>query len=60
MNCGDNQGGSPNYFPNTFNGQRVDPRGGILKYKTVGDVARYDDFQPFFYEFLERHKQFSM
>lgn len=38
--CGDNQGGAPNYFPNSFRGQRLDPRGGISVYKAAGDVER--------------------
>lgn len=41
MCFGDNQGGAPNYFPNSFNGQQVDLKSGYLKFPTTGDVARY-------------------
>lgn len=40
MCFGDNQAGAPNYFPNSFNGQQHNARGGTSKFKTTGDVAR--------------------
>ncbi|XP_054279446.1 catalase-like [Macrosteles quadrilineatus] len=42
MRYGDNQNGSPNYFPNSFRGQKLDPRGGIAPYPVTGDVTRYN------------------
>lgn len=39
---GTNQAGSPNYFPNSFNGQKECPNAAISKYKASGDVARYN------------------
>lgn len=42
MCFGDNQGGSPNYFPNSFNGQQANPKGSQVRFSTTGDVARYN------------------
>uniref|UniRef100_A0A1B6CNA5 Catalase n=2 Tax=Clastoptera arizonana TaxID=38151 RepID=A0A1B6CNA5_9HEMI len=36
-----NQGGSPNYFPNSFTGQIECPKGALAKFSTTGDVQRY-------------------
>lgn len=41
MCTGDNQGGAPNYYPNSFSGQQDDPRGGAARFNISGDVARY-------------------
>lgn len=38
----DNQGGAPNYFPNSFNGPKNDPSAAISRYNVTGDVARYN------------------
>ncbi|XP_039285986.1 catalase isoform X1 [Nilaparvata lugens] len=45
-----NQGGAPNYFPNSFGGHREQPSAANTKFSTVGDVDRYtsdgeDNFQ---------------
>jgi len=42
MCFGDNQGGAPNYFPNSFNGQATDARWDYSKFPASGDVARYN------------------
>ncbi|XP_046674973.1 catalase isoform X2 [Homalodisca vitripennis] len=42
MCFGNNQAGAPNYFPNSFNGQKESPRGGYLKFSATGDVAKYN------------------
>uniref|UniRef100_A0A1B6KS17 Catalase core domain-containing protein n=1 Tax=Graphocephala atropunctata TaxID=36148 RepID=A0A1B6KS17_9HEMI len=42
MSYGNNQNGAPNYFPNSYHGQRLDARGGLSKSSASGDVARYN------------------
>lgn len=44
MNVTDNQGGAPNYFPNSFGGPAESPfvRGIQKPYKVTGDVFRFD------------------
>ncbi|XP_041770407.1 catalase-like [Anopheles merus] len=45
MNCTDNQGGAPNYFPNSFSGPQTCPRAHKLQntpLKLSGDVNRYE------------------
>jgi hypothetical protein len=37
-----NQGGAPNYFPNSFSGPTEDATFGIHRVRLTGDVARYD------------------
>ncbi|KAJ9586128.1 hypothetical protein L9F63_020227, partial [Diploptera punctata] len=37
-----NQGGAPNYYPNSFDGLKNDPNAAISRYNTSGDVARYN------------------
>ena len=36
-----NQGGAPNYFPNSFSGPKNDPSAAISTFNVTGDVARY-------------------
>lgn len=36
----DNQGGAPNYFPNSFHGPKNDPTAVISTFNVTGDVAR--------------------
>lgn len=38
----DNQGGAPNYFPNSFSGPTEDPRGEIRSEHVSGDVKKYN------------------
>ncbi|XP_071942198.1 catalase-like isoform X2 [Antedon mediterranea] len=38
----DNQGGAPNYFPNSFNGPTDNPKNCISTANVTGDVKRYD------------------
>ncbi|XP_059468972.1 catalase [Neocloeon triangulifer] len=38
----DNQGGAPNYFPNSFSGPLECPVAKAPSFKTVGDVARFN------------------
>lgn len=42
MTVGDNQGGAPNYFPNSFQGPQPDERAAWHKESSTGDVARYE------------------
>ena len=43
MNVDDNQGGAPNYFPNSFNGPKDDKnKYKMSEYRVTGDVARHD------------------
>lgn len=44
MCFGDNQGGAPNYYPNSFSGPEPSQRARNLEpaYKLSGDVQRYD------------------
>lgn len=45
MNCTDNQGGAPNYFPNSFNGPDTCPFAHKLQnspWKVSGDVERIE------------------
>ncbi|KAG8321152.1 hypothetical protein J6590_052531 [Homalodisca vitripennis] len=42
MRYGNNQDGAPNYFPNSFNGGREDPRGGFSRTFVSGEIARYN------------------
>ncbi|XP_064397099.1 catalase-like isoform X2 [Halichondria panicea] len=42
MCLGDNQGGAPNYFPNSFQGPVDDRKYNDCKWTTTGDVARHE------------------
>lgn len=42
MRVDGNQGGAPNYFPNSFNGPQPDTAAAWHKESTTGDVARYE------------------
>lgn len=42
MRVDGNQVGTPNYFPNSFNGPSVDPKLAWSKCKGTGDVMRYE------------------
>ncbi|XP_073973241.1 catalase [Rhodnius prolixus] len=37
-----NQGGTPNYFPNSFSGPQPTEAGALTKFHASGDVARYE------------------
>ncbi|GFG40105.1 hypothetical protein Cfor_09356, partial [Coptotermes formosanus] len=37
-----NQGGAPNYFPNSFSGPKNEPSAAISTFNVTGDVARYN------------------
>jgi catalase len=45
MVANDNQGGAPNYYPNSFGGPETSSRAKLLEppYKVVGDVNRRDN-----------------
>jgi len=42
MRVDGNQGGAPNYFPNSFNGPQPDLTVSLNKYQPTGDVARHE------------------
>ncbi|XP_065192045.1 catalase-like [Sycon ciliatum] len=42
MAMGDNQGGAPNYYPNSFSGPRDDPKYAACPERVSGDVKKYN------------------